>query len=258
MKITVVELFLPHAKNEAHVREFLKQNPNKLEVGSIFVVDEFPLYGGHIDMVFRHEEDLKFVELKFSKYPSDKVVVKAKDQMIKYYEGIISFFKVIRFDVSKINMYLVIGVSDSKEDKRYEVEIKEGKYFSNLDAALKEIKEDKSSLLGNYTTLSKDIREEILTLEGTRNLLTQYKATLEDEINKLLKTKDALLNHYGDKLLYILPDFWSQEVDSHKCFVCGKRNDIVLQAKQGLYGLCTEHFKMLNGYTPYIKPSPFK
>lgn len=255
MKFTVVELFLPHANNEGHVREFLKQNPDKLESGSVFVADEFPLYGGRIDMVFIGGEELRFAELKFSKYSSDKVVVRAKDQMVKYYEGLISFLKLVKFDVSKVYMYLVIGVSNSTEDKRYTVEIKEGKYFYNLDVAMNKIKKNESDLLNNYSVLGVDIREEILNLESKCRTLIQYKASLEDEINKLLKEREALLKHYGDRLLCVLPDFWSQEVDSRKCFVCGVRSDIAIQAKQGLFGLCNEHFKMLNGYTPYIKPN---
>lgn len=251
MKITVIELFLPYARNESHVREFLKQNPDKIEVGAVFVADEFPLYGGKIDMVFKSGDDLRFVELKFNKYSSEKAADNARDQMIKYYEGVISFFKLIKFDVNKIYMYLVVGVNNTKEDRRYDYEIKDGKFFYNLDKNLSKVDED--SLLEKYSNMKSDIRKDVITLEENRDDLIKYRDGLQIEVNTLLKNRESILKGYGDKLLYILPDFWSQGVDSHKCFVCGVKSDIAIQAKQGLYGLCNEHFRLLNKYMPYLK-----
>lgn len=261
LKITVIELYLPHANNESDVREFLKQNPDKVGLGLKFVADEFPLYGGIIDMVFMDSENtLRFVELKFSKYHSNKIAIKAEAQLLRYYRGIISFMKLLNFDINKIYLYLVIGFSESIEDTRYFIEMKDGKLFYDLDKHLNKVREEES-LYEKYSSLKSDLRQEIINLEKNRDELiknneelSKLKLNFEFEVNNLIKIREAQLKHYGDKLLYILPDFWSQGIESRTCFICGVKSDIAIQTKQGLYGLCNEHFRMINKYTPYLKP----
>jgi len=273
LKVTVVELFLPECESERDVTGFLIDNPSLIEADAKFIADEIPLIRGKIDLLFSTDKEVFFVEVKRKRSPSDGDVVSVRDQLFKYYEGVVNLCKIFGVNLEKIRMCLVIGYSKADGDKRYDVEFKDGNLFYKVDMGLRKSRSE--SLSDRYVFLQNDLRQSIILLRENYKVtfgeLEEEKEKIMDEItllklgyerleleknlaiediDQMTKRKENLLQRYGEKLLYILPEYWENDKNSRNCFICDIKSEVIIQHPNNrVFGLCSEHFKEITKFS---------
>lgn len=258
LKVTVIEVLVPDAKSEGDLKRYLRRNPDIIEVGAEFLDEEFSLGSGRVDMVFLQDENVLFVELKRFTYRSKGHAERFMEQMTRYYISIVSMIKLFGGEEAYFKMYLILGYNHLEKNSRYEIEVKTGSLSKELNRKIARSRQRVFKPVKSYREKLHERKTELLDLKGNLiqeiKRLRNVKESLEAQILRIEAKKREKLTGYGDKVLYILPDFYyTSELDSRKCFVCGNRSEVVLQISENrTFGLCNKHFIRLSGFPLYI------